>query len=116
MQRRALITIFILIIIFIVIQELTFRKYLFEQDFAVAGCLPNFTATLLFIFGIGVFKYPQNMRQTIGSAMAVALGLILYEFAQIWIPGRVFDWADIVATVVGALVAVGIVYLIKDID
>ncbi|MFD2872470.1 VanZ family protein [Mucilaginibacter ximonensis] len=115
MQRRAFIATFILIVIFIIIQELKFRHYLFEEHSPIAGCLPNFTAALLFIFGYGLIKYPLTMRQTMWSAVFAVMGLVLYEFAQIWMPGRVFDWNDIIASVVGGLVAVGIVYLIKDI-
>lgn len=116
MKRRALIATFILIVVFIIIQEVTFRKYLFEHQYALAGCLPNFTAALLFIFGYAASRYPLTMMQTVRVGAAVAGGLILYEIAQIWIPGRVFDWADIGASVVGALVAVGMIYLFGEIE
>ena len=34
-----------------------------------------------------------------------AIGLCMYELAQVWIPNRTFDWSDVGATVAGGLAA-----------
>jgi len=112
MIRKAYIVVFIAVAAFAVFQELMFRHYLFARHFFAAGCLPNFTAVLLLVFGYGLIKRPLTKSEALRSVAAIAAGLVLYEIAQIWMPGRVFDWADIAASLAGGLLAAALIQLI----
>lgn len=78
----------------------------------VAGVLPNFMyAAILPVF---IFATRRVVRPLDYAGLVVTLlgALCAYEFAQIWMPRRVFDWADLGASAAGAGVAVGIGWLV----
>lgn len=69
----------------------------------IAGALPNFIPAgflpmLLFITG-------RELRAADFACLvgAVLLALSVYEFAQIAMPGRTFDWVDIAASAAGSI-------------
>ncbi|QKG55239.1 hypothetical protein GKZ68_00440 [Hymenobacter sp. BRD128] len=71
----------------------------------LADSLPNFIAPLLLVaLYITLFQKQTRPEITRACGSAVA-GLVLYEFAQRWMANRVFDVQDIVATLLGGLVA-----------
>ncbi|QKG59244.1 VanZ family protein (plasmid) [Hymenobacter sp. BRD128] len=72
---------------------------------ALADSLPNFLAPLL-LGALYVTLFQKQTRQEVTRAcLSVVAGLVLYEFAQLWMADRVFDVQDIVATLLGGLVA-----------
>ncbi|WP_414647260.1 VanZ family protein [Chitinophaga sp.] len=64
----------------------------------------------LFVFAIVVIRKQHTNREILTSCISIVAGLILYEIAQIWIPGRVFDFKDIIASLIGGVIAYGIIY------
>jgi len=89
-------------------EELYLRSYLFRNHIKpefIAGSLPNFIASLIFCFGLTIIKLPVLSKDVLKMVTAIVAGLILYEFAQLFIPGMVFDIMDIAASVIGGLLA-----------
>lgn len=68
----------------------------------LVGTFPNLLPAL--VMPALIFIRPQIVRFTeyLMLAMAILFGLIVYEIVQLWMPSRTFDYADIVASVVGA--------------
>jgi hypothetical protein len=58
-------------------------------------------------------KNPDNNREIVKSIIIIVVGLVLYEFAQIWMPHMVFDIKDIVASVLGGAISYGVIFLIN---
>lgn len=114
MKKNKFAIVFILIVLFTLFQELGFRRYLFIHQPFIAGCLPNFTAVLLFSFGYFAVKGPTSLMQLIRSVVFVVIGLLLYELVQIWMPDRVFDIADMGASILGGILAIAIIFLLQN--
>ncbi|WP_259067206.1 hypothetical protein HDF24_19385 [Mucilaginibacter sp. X4EP1] len=116
MNKRFLYAIILaLIVLFTAYEELHFRKYLFSmpKTVIIAGSLPNFLAAMLFAFAYMVIKNPVNNAEIIRSITFIVIGLILYEFAQIWIPNMVFDVKDIIASILGGALSYLIIYWVN---
>ena len=112
-NRTAYTLILVIIAAFTAYQEFYLRRYLFARHSPIADWLPNFMASLLLAFGYMVFKQPETNREIVRSIISLVAGLVLYEFAQLWMPHRVFDVKDILASVVGGLFAYGLIYIIR---
>lgn len=96
---------FIAIIALTAIEELKLRPYLFKNHllaFGIAGSLPNFLAPLILLFGSLVLRLRPS-EQLFRTAVTFVVGLIIYELAQPFMEGRVFDVKDIVASILGGL-------------
>ncbi len=108
-------TILGLIVLFTAYEELSLRRYLFKVHKAIyiADSLPNFLAAMLSIFVYMILKNPVNKGEILKSVTFIVLGLVLYEFAQIWIPHMVFDIKDIIASVLGGVISYSIIYLLN---
>lgn len=72
------------------------------------GILRN--AVAFFIFAGLVFLLVGRGLWHVLAACAFGAGI---EVAQLWIPGRVFDWRDIVASIAGVLCAWPLVWLLR---
>jgi len=74
----------------------------------VLGVLPNFLPAL--VLPTLIFLRPREVTwgDYLRMTGAVALGLAGYESAQLWMPRRTFDWADVAATAVGAALALAL--------
>ena len=116
MKKRLIYTIILaLVVLFTAYEELSLRRYLFKTHKAIfiADSLPNFLAAILFIFAYMALKAPRNNREILKPIIFIVLGLVLYEFAQIWMPHMVFDIKDIVASVLGGAISYGVIFLIN---
>jgi hypothetical protein len=95
-----------LTLLFTLYEELHLRRWLFHRfgrDSVVAGSLPNFLAVLVFSVAFTVIKPSEREGGIIRTVIAIVLGLVIYEIAQIWMPHRTFDWNDIAATLLGGI-------------
>lgn len=105
------ISVLTIIVLFTAYEELFFRRYLFRKHiYIIADSLPNFLSSLLFIFAVVIIRKQHTNREILRSCVSIVAGLILYEVAQIWIPGRVFDFKDIIASLIGGVIAYSIIY------
>ena len=72
----------------------------------VTGSLLNFVPTAF----APLLKLPKWKETTYEQCRSLVLSMLvamcIYEFLQIWMPRRTFDWADIAATFIGAVVGV----------
>lgn len=98
---------------FTLFDELTFRRYLNHHSPLIGGCLPNFLAALLLILLYALARSPISNQKGLSASAAVAAGLILYEVAQIWMPRRTFDIADIAASLIGGAAGYGLIRLVN---
>lgn len=106
------ISVLIITALFTLYEELFLRRYLFHHHiYIVADSLPNFLAALLFTLVVVIVKKRYTNREALRSGITAATGLICYEIAQIWMPDRVFDFKDIIASVLGGALAYGIIYV-----
>ncbi|WP_137165970.1 hypothetical protein [Salinimonas lutimaris] len=62
---------------------------------------PNFLASFVLI---AIFLF-FSKKVTLAEIFGVTTALIIYEFMQLFIPGRTFDFLDIAATVAAAITA-----------
>jgi len=71
----------------------------------VSASVPNFAVTslcpALLILAKKKYHYVEYLR-FIGSTF---MAMVLYEIVQIWMPRRTYDWNDIFASFLGAIVA-----------
>lgn len=80
-------------------------------DFGLADSVGN-------LGGIGVQIFPglavlnSTRRQSYRMAAFFAVGYVVYEFAQPYLPKGVFDWKDIIATAVGYAVSVAVIAVV----
>lgn len=105
-RRRIYLISLILILAFTALEELWLRPYLFKTHrmaFGIAGSFPNFLAPIILLFGTLVLA-PHRANRLLATVVAFVVGLVVYEFAQPYIEGRVFDVNDIIASVLGGLV------------
>ena len=62
------------------------------------------TISSLFIW----FKDYRTIKPRIWGILSVGLGLAAYEFIQIFLPWATFDFHDILGTLIGTVIAIGI--------
>jgi hypothetical protein len=79
--------------------ELIFRPLILHyeiNDFAINGFAPNFFTAI----GLSLFVAITTKKKPIISMAFVTLGILAYEIEQVW-TDMTFDYADIIATLVG---------------
>lgn len=74
----------------------------------LAGVLPNLTCAAFVPVVIFIGPRVITARDYLLFVVLILFGLLLYEVAQIWMPRRTFDFDDIWASAVGAVVAVAL--------
>ncbi|HVJ80791.1 MAG TPA: VanZ family protein [Planctomycetia bacterium] len=72
----------------------------------IVGVAPSFFAAAF--APVVLFASPRvvTWKQFLGVSAAIAAGLCLYEFSQLWMPWRTFDWGDVLANFVGAAIGI----------
>lgn len=71
----------------------------------LAGVLPNLVCAAVVPLAPFLSRRSLPGIDFLWMTLITAIVLCLYEFAQIWMPRRTFDWDDIGATAIGAIVA-----------
>jgi hypothetical protein len=112
-QRMIYFTVLVIVLAFGVFEELYLRRYLFaHQETIVAGSLPNFLAAVICSILFLTIRLP-SIQKSIRAVVFIVIGLILYECAQIWMPDRVFDLKDIVASIIGGLFSILVIIIVS---
>ena len=84
-----------------------YRPYIYSHDifdYWIADTIGNFTGTMAIIFFEMALINPKHKLVRWLTAF-ITLGLIGYEFFQLLSPKSIFDWRDIVATLIGGLIS-----------
>lgn len=107
-RRLAYVLILVPVIAFTAWMELGLRAAWlarFGARSVIAGSAPNVVAVILIALILAVVKGQAvdatPSRLIAGSVVAMAA----YEVAQIWMPGRTFDPFDLIASLIGGVIA-----------
>lgn len=68
----------------------------------IFGVMPNFLPAGFLPMLLFITRRVLRAADFFSLVGAMLLALCAYEFAQIWMPKRTFDWADIAASVAGS--------------
>jgi hypothetical protein len=74
----------------------------------LAGVLPNLFGAALVPLVLFLSSRAVTLKDFLMFVVIFAIALSGYEVAQIWMPRRSFDWYDLLATAIGALIAAGL--------
>ena len=100
---------------FTLYEELSLRPYLFKHHITtlyLADSLPNFLAVVILVFAYMAIRLPPNNKAP-NAILSIVAGLSLYELAQIWMPHRVFDVKDIIASVLGGVFSYVVILILR---
>ena len=85
-----------------------YRPYVRQNnlnDFGLADSIGNLGGIVVQVF-LGLAVLNATRVQSYRLAVFFALGYIVYEFVQPYLPKGVFDWKDIYGTLIGLVIAV----------
>ena len=92
-----------------------YRPYIYRNDindFGLADSIGNLGGIVVQIFfSLAILNSRKGKAYNVVGL--VVAGFILYEFAQPYLPRGVFDWLDVLATLVGGLVSVLFLLLLR---
>jgi hypothetical protein len=115
-KRISFFWVFVLMFIITEIGRNIYRPYIYANDifdYWIADTIGNLTGTTAIIF----FDFTiVNPAYKIGRKFLaiITLGLIVYEFAQYFSPRSVLDWKDMITTLIGGLISLGIYELLSN--
>jgi hypothetical protein len=95
------------------IGRLLYRPFIYDNhinDFGIADSIGNSGGIMAQIF-FGLLIINPSRKNGIRLIVLFTVGYILYEIVQLFLPGGVFDWKDIYATILGGIIA-SIVFLL----
>jgi VanZ family protein len=117
-KRIILFLIFLSMFVLTEIGRNIYRPYIYANhifDFWIADTIGNFTGSIAIIFfdlTIINLDYKNHKKGKL-FILLISIGLIIYELVQYILPGKnTCDWRDIIATVIGGLISLGIYSLI----
>ena len=92
-----------------------YRPYIYENginDLGIADSMGNLGGIVVQIFfSLAILNSQKNKAfNVIGFLVA---GYILYEIVQPYLPKGVFDWKDIIGTIIGGFVSVLVLVLLR---
>ena len=92
-----------------------YRPYIYEHginDLGIADSMGNLGGIVVQIFFSLAILNSQKQKafNVIGFLVA---GYILYEFVQPYLPNGVFDWKDILGTIIGGVISVLVLLLLR---
>lgn len=94
-----------------------YRPYIYKNnifDFGLADSIGNLGGIAVQIF-FGLAVLNPDKKKGIRLIIFFSFGYILYEAAQLFLPKGVFDWYDIIGTLIGGVFSFLIYYLINTI-
>ena len=80
------------------------------NDYGLTGSIGNLGGILVQIF-FGCALVNATRKQSYRLAAFFSLGFVVYEFLQPVLPKGVFDWNDVIGTVIGFCIAVPILWV-----
>lgn len=86
--------------------KLCYRNYIYNnniKDFGIADSAPNFFYTMGIIFLILYIKKEINKKVIKDTILFASAGVLAYEMEQ-YFTNRIFDFKDIIATILGGIV------------
>jgi len=104
-----------LVAVFAAFMELGFRSYLYKQPgipVLIAGSLPNFVAVALLSLIFLLIRDGQKGISSLRVTTMAVIAMVIYEFVQPLIPGRVFDYYDIAASILGGFFIYGLLSIV----
>ena len=114
-KRISFLLVFVLMFVVTEIGRRVYRPYIYANDifdFWIADTIGNLTGTMAIIFFEFAIVNPTNKVGRILLAV-IPIGLIAYELVQYFSPRSVLDWKDMIATLVGGLISLGIFELLS---
>jgi len=109
-ERVSFFLIFVLMFVVTEIGREVYRPYIYSNnvfDFWIADTIGNLTGTItIFFFEIAIINPDHKAGRIL--LIVITLGLIVYEFAQYFSPRSVLDWKDIIATLIGGVISLGV--------
>ncbi len=113
-RRISFFLIFVLMFVITEIGRRVYRPYVYANDifdFWIADTIGNLTGTIAIIFFDFAIVNPTQKAGRIFLAVITG-GLIVYELAQYFSPRSVVDWRDIIASLIGGAISLGIYELL----
>ncbi len=81
------------------------------RDYGLADSVGNLGGIVVQIFAVLIVAGQTRRRSFVWSGV-VALGYVLYEFLQPYLPRGTFDWKDVLATAIGWAIAMPLLVLV----
>jgi hypothetical protein len=114
-KRISFFLVFVWMFIVTEIGRKIYRPYIYDNDifdYWIADTIGNLTGTITIVFFNFTIVNPTHKAGRIFLAI-ITIGLIVYEFAQYFSPRSVLDWKDMIATLIGGLISLGIYELLS---
>ncbi|PLX22246.1 MAG: hypothetical protein C0599_06970 [Salinivirgaceae bacterium] len=92
-----------------------YRPYIYSNginDFGLADSMGNLGGIMVQIFlMLAVLNPPRKIAHH--TFLFVIVGYILYEILQLILPKGIFDWKDVLGTIIGGIIAYSIYLLMR---